>query len=86
MNAVQQFILANNQNILFTLPLLIWTLTWKGLALYKAARKEDKVWFVIILVLNLMGLTEILYIFFFSKKEVVKLPASLEKFNPFKKK
>jgi len=51
----------------FYLVMLTWTLVWKGLALWKAARKEHIVWFVIILVLNTMGLLEIAYIYFLSR-------------------
>lgn len=47
-------------------PLLLWSLVWKGLALYKSARREDKVWFVALLVINTMGILEILYYFLFS--------------------
>ena len=86
MNQIQQFILDNNQNLFFTVPLLVWTLTLKGLALYKAAKKEDKIWFAIILVFNFLGLLEILYLFVFSKKNPLKMPASLKKLNPLNKK
>jgi len=45
-----------------------WTLPWKGVALWKAARREEKWWFIALLVVNTLGLLEILYIFVFSKK------------------
>ncbi len=55
------------------LVLVIWSLVWKGLALWKAARLGAKSWFIIMLVLNTVGVLEILYIFVFSrgKKEIV---------------
>jgi len=49
--------------------LLIWSLIWKGVALWKAARNCDKVWFVLLLIVNTMGILEIFYIFVFSKRE-----------------
>ncbi len=49
--------------------LLIWSLIWKGLALWKAARLGSKVWFVILLVVNTVGILEILYLYAFSKKQ-----------------
>lgn len=71
---------------------LIWTLIWKGLALWKSARLKNVVWFVILLVVNTGGILEILYIFVFSKmglkkksKTTIKIP-SLEKKKPKKKK
>lgn len=45
----------------------IWTLIWKGLALWKSAKKNSKVWFIVLLIINTLGILEILYIFLFSK-------------------
>jgi len=47
----------------------LWTIPWKGVALWKAARRGEKVWFVVLLLVNTLAILEILYIFFFSKKE-----------------
>ena len=46
---------------------LIWSLVWKGIALWKSARKKQMIWFIVILVINTIGILEILYIFVFSK-------------------
>jgi len=62
---MEQFI---QQNLWFVVLLLIWTLPWKGVALWKSARSKDKWWFVIFLVVNTLAILEILYIFVFSKK------------------
>lgn len=43
--------------------IMIWSFIWKGLALWKSARLGSKVWFVLILVVNTLGLLEIAYIF-----------------------
>ncbi len=48
--------------------IFIWTLPWKGWALWKAARANDKIWFITLLVINTLGILEILYIFVFSKQ------------------
>lgn len=45
----------------------VWTLFWKGLALWKSARNNHSVWFVILLVVQTFGIVEILYVFLFSK-------------------
>lgn len=45
----------------------IWALVWKGLALWKSSQKKSVPWFVVLLVLNTVGILEILYIFVFSK-------------------
>lgn len=57
--------LAQNQWILLLAAL--WTLPWKGWALWKAARLKEKVWFIVLLIVNTLGILEILYIFIFSK-------------------
>jgi len=54
--------LAGINPALFAL-LLIWSLVWKGLALWEAAKREDKAWFVILYVVNTLGILEIIYLF-----------------------
>lgn len=52
-------------------PLIIWSLIWKGLALWKAARlgtKNSKIWFIVLLVVNTAGILDILYLYVFTKK------------------
>ena len=46
-----------------------WTIAWKGWALWKAARNNHRYWFIGLLIVNLFGIPEILYIFFFSKQK-----------------
>lgn len=52
--------------------LIVWTLVWKGLALWRAAKHSHKVWFIALLLINTAGILEILYIYFFSKKKWAK--------------
>jgi len=47
---------------------VVWSLVWKGLALWKAARRGENVWFVALLVINTFGILEILYLYVFTKK------------------
>ena len=54
----------------FYLPFLVWTLAWKGSALWKAATKRQLLWFVLLLMVNTIGIFEILYIFFFSRRDL----------------
>ena len=58
--------------ILFSI-LTLWALVWKGIALWKAARNGEKWWYIALLVINTVGLLEIVYIFFFSKKKGQKM-------------
>jgi len=52
----------------FLIVLLLWSLPWKAVALWKAARRGEKIWFIVLLVINTLALLEILYIFIFSKR------------------
>ena len=47
----------------------VWSVVWKGMALWKASKKNQKYWFVALLVINTLGLLEISYIYFFSKRK-----------------
>ncbi len=51
------------------LPLLIWSLFWKGCALWTAAKNNQRGWFLVLLVLNTVGILEIIYIFYIAKKK-----------------
>ena len=54
--------------ILIIIIAVVWTLPWKGVALWKAARNQSVAWFVALFLLNTLGIFEIIYIFFFSRK------------------
>ncbi len=46
----------------------VWSLFWKGWALWRSARLSQKKWFIAMLILNTVGILEILYLFIFSRK------------------
>jgi len=41
----------------------IWSLAWKGLALWHAAHRKEKWWFIALLLLETVGILEIIYLF-----------------------
>jgi hypothetical protein len=47
--------------------LLVWTLFWKGLAMWHAADRKQPWWFVIILVASTAGILDIIYLFGIAK-------------------
>ncbi|MEK6823951.1 MAG: DUF5652 family protein [Nanoarchaeota archaeon] len=47
--------------------ILIWIVVWKLLAMWKSARNNHIVWFIVLAVVNTVGILEILYIYVFSK-------------------
>lgn len=51
----------------FILPFVIWSIFWKGWALWKAAKNDSKPWFIALLIINTLGILDILYIFVFGK-------------------
>ncbi len=63
-----------NNFVLFPLlvPVVVWSLVWKGLALYKAAQNGQKGWFVALLVFNTLGILEIMFLLLFSTTKIVK--------------
>lgn len=58
---------------LWYVALFAWALVWKGMALWKAAHREQKWWFVAFLVVNTLGILEILYIYVFSVERPSKV-------------
>jgi hypothetical protein len=40
-----------------------WSLAWKGVSLWQAARDRSKPWFVILLVTNTLGILDAVYLF-----------------------
>jgi hypothetical protein len=63
---MEKFILENQWLIW---AVLVWTIPWKGVALWKSARNGHKIWFVVLFILNTLAILEILYIFIFSRKK-----------------
>ena len=48
---------------------VVWLLAWKGVALWRAARNSHLIWFIVLLIVNTLGILEIIYIFAFSQKK-----------------
>jgi hypothetical protein len=56
------------------LPLfLLWSLFWKGLALWHAGRRGRPWWFVILLIVNTVGILEIIFLFAVLKLKLSQL-------------
>ena len=49
--------------------LLIWSFVWKAFALYRSGANRSPVWFVVLLVVNTVGILDILYLFVWGKKK-----------------
>ena len=57
---------------LWLIGLLLWTLPWKGYALWLAARNDSPWWFVILLIVNTLAVLDIIYIFVVGRPEMKK--------------
>lgn len=66
MEQLDQWVFAHKEIIVL---LALWALPWKGVALWKAAHRQEKWWFVALLVVNTLALLEIFYIFYWTKRK-----------------
>lgn len=60
-----------NNLLYLLLAIAVWSLPWKGFALWKSARRGDGVWFIVLLIINTAGILDIAYLFLFSNKRKV---------------
>lgn len=59
----------STQDLLIIFLIFLWTLPWKGIALWRVARNKQVNWFIAILILNTFAILEITYLFFFQKNK-----------------
>ena len=70
LDSITSFIESNVALFLIILFIVaIWSVVWKGLALWKAAHLSQKGWFIALLILNTVGILEIIYIFAVARKK-----------------
>jgi hypothetical protein len=65
MNNVMQLLNPNNP-ILYLL--IVWSIIWKGIALWYSARNKQLIWYIALLIVNTVGILEIVYLIFFKKR------------------
>ncbi len=68
-------VMSNLGFLILIVVVAIWELIWKGIALWRAGRNNHLAWFIVILILNTVGILPLVYLIWFdksSKKEVVK--------------
>jgi hypothetical protein len=79
MNQLNPFLVSN---VWALIPILVWTLFWKGCALWFAVKNNQKLWFWALLIINTMGILEIIYIFGIAKKKFADIKAIFSKSAP----
>jgi hypothetical protein len=65
--------------------ILVWTLIWKLMAMWKSAKNSHLVWFIVLAIFNTVGILPILYIYVFSDLKDFK-KKNLKKTKKSKKK
>lgn len=53
----------------FLIIIAIWTIVLKGFSLWYAARAGQKWWFIAMLIINTLGILEIIYLIWYRPKE-----------------
>ncbi len=58
--------------MVWLMPLIIvlslWSIIWKMIAMWKSARNNDLAWFIVIAIVNTLGILPIIYILLNKKK------------------
>lgn len=54
---------------LFFVILIIWSIVWKAVALWKAARNGQKGWFIVLSIVNTAGILEMIYVLYVSRRQ-----------------
>lgn len=68
--------------VVWQFALLAWSIVWKGIALWNAAKHSQRNWFIVILVINTVGILEIIYLFRFAKKRLTLSDLRFWKLKP----
>ena len=54
--------------LVILIAIAIWSLAWKGTAIWKACKRNSKKWFWVLLIFNTAGILPIIYLLFTKKK------------------
>lgn len=50
------------ENWFLLVVLVVWDLVWKLIGMYHAAREDNKVWYIVLAVLNTIGILPVIYL------------------------
>lgn len=57
------------QNSAVLVLIIVWEIIWKGIALWRAGRRNQKYWFVALLIINSAGILPIIFLLITKKKK-----------------
>lgn len=63
--------LSTDVQIVLLVVIVLWELAWKGFALWRAGRNNHPGWFVVLLVLNTVGILPIIYLATHRRRDVL---------------
>jgi len=63
------FFFATTSGTVLISALMLWSMIWKGIALWRASRNNQVTWFVILFIINTVGILEIIYLLMAGKKK-----------------
>jgi len=67
--------------IILIIILVCWEAVWKAIALWKAGRLNHLVWFILIFILNTVGILPIIYIFAVARKKEKEIVETIVQSN-----
>ena len=70
--------LLNNPKSSFIILLVtvLWILPWKIYSLWTASKRGDKIWFIVLIIVNTVGILDIIYVFAIAKKKWPEIKSS----------
>ena len=66
---MNDLVLTVQNNPLLLGIIIAWSIIWKGIALWHAARNSQLAWYIVLIIVNTVGILEIIYLLFFRKKK-----------------
>lgn len=54
--------------LIFIIIIVLWEGVWKAFALWRAAKNDSKLWYILLILFNTAGILPIVYLFVISKK------------------
>ena len=67
--------------LIIIVPLFVWEMIWKGIALWRCGRNKQLLWFVMLFIVNTLGVLPIIYLKWFQEvpKKVITTHAKTPK-------
>lgn len=69
-------------NPYLVMALLVWSMFWKCIALWRASKGDQRYWFIGILLINTFGILELIFLFRFAKNKLSVEEIKEKKFLP----